>query len=654
MMFLIFQRNYKFLILGTGFLFLLYPSFGQKRKPVPRDTIYLQKGSTLLIDKKKITAGKDTVVYVPQKKKYKIITKDEKFYQTLKNKVKNNFWLNELHNVIIISPSAKNKRDTSKTVAGIHDFIPYHLRPIRHITIKQLEVFGPTINDTSQTATSTLEKTGNRLHISTKQFIIKQNLFFKTGDLLSPSVMADNERHLRSLSYIEDAKFITKPCKNCGDSVDILVIVKDVWPKAFNIKIDDVNSGKVELWDRNLLGLGHEFQNNILWNSTKRPGMGYEGIYKINNIQNTFISGSLTYYNKFNTRLVGLNFDRRFFAPNVKYAGGLNFEHAKSEFAYRVNGFLTAAPVNYNHFEVWTGRSFLLNRKSTIFSSSKNLTFALKLKTDHFLERPPISRGAYYQLQNKKLCLLSTTYTQQTFFKSNYIYNFGRTEDIPVGAKFTFTLGKEFNEFVNRNYVDFTISSGRYFGNAGYVQSSLSFGTFFNKDNYEQGVLRTKVNYFTNLFVFGRFFFRQFVTFDYTQGINRLDYEYLTINQSNGIRGFRNDSIFGNRRIKMSWETVCFAPWKFYDFKMVIFLFADHSWIKANNIALFDWHPYTGIGFGFRFHNERLVFNIIQFRFTFYPNIPNGSSARFFNVSGETTLRPINFSPQAPDIVPFN
>ncbi|HEX2934330.1 MAG TPA: hypothetical protein VHO72_03160 [Bacteroidales bacterium] len=641
--------------MAYSLFFIFQASEGQRRKAVvPKDTLYLKKGSALVIDRKNIPIENDTVIIVPRNKKYKIITKDERFYQNLKNKVKNNFWLNELHNIIIINPSAKEKKDTTKTIPSIHEFIPYHRKPIRNISIKLLQVFGPTINDTSLVATSSLEKLGNKLHIPTKQFVIKKNLLFKSGDLINPSVLADNERLLRSLPFIEDAKIEIQRCKKCKDSVDVVVIVKDVWSRAFNLKLENVSTGRLDLWDRNVLGFGHEIQNSILWDSKKRPGLGYEGVYRINNIENTFINGNLTYYNRFKTKLIGVNLDRKFYTAGTKYAGGLSIENAKTEFSYRTSDSLYYTPVKYTHFDVWVGRSFLLNRRNTIFNSTKNITFSLKLETNHFIERPFITSNSYYSLHNKKTLLFSTTYTQQAFFKSNYIYNFGRTEDIPVGGAINFTLGKEFSEFTDRNYADFTLSSGKYFGKAGYFQTSFTLGSFFNEKEHEQGIIKLNINYFSNLFIFGRFFFRQFVNFDFTQGIHRFDYEYLTINESNGIRGFKNDSVIGNRRIKMSWETVCFTPWKLYDFKMVMFLFADHTWIKPNNQKLFDWHPYTGIGFGFRFRNEHLVFNIIQIKFTFYPNIPSGSETRFLRVSGESTLSPPNFSPQAPDVATFN
>lgn len=655
MMYQTFRKKFKFSILCCTFLFIVLCANSQEKRNLQKtDTVFLKKGSMLIMNKKTFSFDKDTVFYIPHTAKYQIrLTKEEQFYQNLEKRVKNNFWIRELHNIIVIAPSSNTKKDSMKTIPSIEPFIPYHQKSIRNITIKQLTVFGPTIYDTTRVAKTFIENLGNKLHIQSKQSLIKNNLLFQEGDLVNSYEIADNERLLRSLPFIEDAKIEIIPLPANNDSVDVLVIVKDVWSKAFNLKINDIYSGQFEIWDRNLFGTGNEFQNNILWDSRKSPGTGYEGFYRVNNIGGSFINGQLTYNNSFNTRLVGIDLNRSFFTPNIKYAGGVKFENIHTEIVYKTDGTTELAPIKYDHAEIWIGRSFLLNRKNIMVSTTKNLTFATKIKIDNFTERPEISSNSYYLLHNKKLYLFSLTYSQQAYFKSNYIYNFGRTEDIPVGGGITFTAGKEYNEFINRNYADFTFSSGKYFGNFGYLFSSFSIGSFFNKNNKEQGIIKLKFNYFSNLFVFGRFNFRQFFNFNYTQGVNRFDYEYLTINESNGIRGFKNDSVYGNRRITMRWETVCFTPWRFYDFKMVAFLFADHCWIKPNNKPLFDWSPTTGLGFGFRFRNERLVFNTIQIKFTIYPNVPSNSITRFGNLSGEATLSPPNFIPQAPDIIPF-
>jgi hypothetical protein len=274
---------------------------------------------------------------------------------------------------------------------------------------------------------------------------------------------------------------------------------------------------------------------------------------------------------------------------------------------------------------------------------------------NQFFERPNITETSYYSLQNKTLLLGSASYSNHSYFKSNFIYNFGRTEDIPIGSEFSITLGKEINEFANRFYAATNVSIGTFIGNIGYFYSSINFGSFFLKNGkLEQGVITSQLQYFSPLILIKRYKFRQFMNFNLTSGINRFSKEYLTINDnSGGISGFINDSLYGVKRINLHWETVCFTPWEFYDFRCVFFLFADHSWLAKNQEKLLSRLPYTGFGFGIRIRNERLVFNTIQIGITIYPNIPSGSKTRIIQISGEPLLHSPNFLPQSPGLIPY-
>ena len=73
-----------------------------------------------------------------------------------------------------------------------------------------------------------LTNLANSLHHITKTQVVKNNLFFKKNDALKPYLMADNERFLRQLPYLQDAGFTVVPVPGT-DSVDVIVAVKDVF-----------------------------------------------------------------------------------------------------------------------------------------------------------------------------------------------------------------------------------------------------------------------------------------------------------------------------------------------------------------------------------------------------------------------------------------
>lgn len=617
------------------------------------DTLYIKKGTSLVVNNKIININSDTIVVLPSYFNYKIIPeKNEVNLKKVTGRIRNSFWYKELHNIIVVEPTNDGKSDTVATRPSAQEFYRFANRPIRKIFIKQLPVFGPTISDTTRVATSFLEKAGNNIHFQTRRYLIKKNILFKEKDLVNPDVFSDNERIIRALPYIDDTKISIIPCPGMCDSVDVYVYVKDIWTIAINVQVDGLKSGTAEFTSKNVLGLGQEISEEYMWDDSKYPTYGYEGIYYINNMGGSFISGTLSYYHSFGTEALQLNLSRDFFTPNTKYAGGFLFNNTISTVRY-VNASVAAfLPVEYNHYETWIGRSYKLT-KDYFSKNRQNITFSAKNSIDHYYQRPSVSEFKNYSYQNKEQYLLSVSYTNQNYFKSNLIYNFWKTEDIPVGTMLSFTGGFENNEFKNRYYVGTDFAIGKYLGKFGYVETGFTYSSFLKNHRIEQGVVLANLNYFSNLFVFDRYSLRQFVTIKFTGGINRYYKESINMNNKNGIIGLTNDSVWGNKRLNMDWETDCFTPWKLLGFRFVLFAYANHVWISRPGDKLLNVMPYTGFGLGMRIRNPHLVFNTIQIRFTFYPNIPSNSLTTIYNISGEQNYSPANFSPKAPSVTTY-
>jgi Outer membrane protein/protective antigen OMA87 len=619
------------------------------------DTIRVKKGEIFTTRNKSYTFKNDTVLILPSTVHYEVKpSKNDAFFSNLAQRADKNKITRELHNIIITKSKSNGTTDSVKVNNSSLPFIFYAGKPIRNIQIKQLDVFGPTIDDTLRTAQTWMERTSNKLHFRTKEYLIRKNLIFKEGDYIDPITLADNERLLRALPYLEDARIIVKPSNAFSDSTDILIIAKDNWPTAFNIEFENAYSGKFSAWNRNIFGFGQELQNDIPWDSHKSPKIGTDNVYIINNVSGSFITSKIFYNNSFQTRQYGIDLERKFFTPNVKYAGGASLYNERTLSRLPYDTAKTFYNISYNNFDFWLGRSFLI-KKDGFGKMRHNLTLSSRLIRSHFYERPMTTSSSYYDYQDKALLLGAITYSRQSFIKSNYIYNFGRTEDIPLGSKIDLIAGREFNEFFDRNYFATSISSGTYIGNFGYLYGSFSAGSFFllNTQRNEQSILNAELRYFSPLLIINRYKIRQFVSCSYTGGINRFKMEYLSINENSGIAGFRNDSLFGTKRFNMHWETVCFTPLVFYDFHFVFFIYADHSWLAKGSDKIFNKAPYTGIGLGVRIRNERLVFNTIQIAFSLYPNVPKESKTSFLDISGEPLLNPPSYLPQAPGVIPY-
>ena len=79
--------------------------------------------------------------------------------------------------------------------------------------------FNQDINDTTPQHRNLGVRIADALHTKTKEKFIKANLFFNEGDKVYPYLLADNERHLRSLIFMQDARIaLTKT--NIENAVD--------------------------------------------------------------------------------------------------------------------------------------------------------------------------------------------------------------------------------------------------------------------------------------------------------------------------------------------------------------------------------------------------------------------------------------------------
>lgn len=591
--------------------------------------------------------SKDTVLFIPQNTTFQIdkdtYDKSVNFYDSLKVKAAKRNWTKNLYELLIVS-SDQSKESAPLKQKSENPFVQHQGKRIRKIIIYKTEVFGPTLFDTTRLASTWTEKSLNRMHINTNDRIIRKNLLINEGDTINPLTLADNERVLRELSFIDDARIRVIPVE--PGIVDIHVITKDVFSLGFGVEISDIEAGSIEIFDRNIFGIGHEVQANLFFDYNKYPSWGYEGIYMIDNIEGTFINAQVNYKNAFDTEIIELDLSRRFVTPYTKYAGGIKLNSTST--IVPQDTLLTFAPLKFNDQDYWIGRSFLLNP-----TSRSRFIISGRLINHYIIERPEITENIKYEYRDLNLYLGSIAFSQQKYYKTNLIYNYGRTEDIPYGSLIEFTGGYEDYELFNRIYTGLKISHGNYFKNIGYLYSSLNIAGYIRNNSYQQGIIRVKTNYFTNLLTIKNYQLRQFINLDYTIGIRRFEDQLINISNKNGIRGLKSDSLSGVQRLTLNLETVAFSPIYVYGFRCTFFGYTDIGFIGSNKRNIFKNQLYSGIGLGVRIRNKNLVFKTFQIRFAYYPVLPPDYSKDWFYFSGEKLLNPQDFDVRLPTIHEF-
>ncbi|MGB5579030.1 MAG: POTRA domain-containing protein, partial [Woeseia sp.] len=104
---------------------------------------------------------------------------------------------------------------------------------------------------------NSLYRLANRLHVLTREDVIRQQLLFRPGDSFSARLVAESERILRANGYFYDARIRVAAYQN--GVVDLVVTTRDVWTLIPGFSISrkgGENRTRVSLSEENLFGTG--------------------------------------------------------------------------------------------------------------------------------------------------------------------------------------------------------------------------------------------------------------------------------------------------------------------------------------------------------------------------------------------------------------
>ncbi|MGD0342246.1 MAG: hypothetical protein ABSA76_11150 [Bacteroidales bacterium] len=564
------------------------------------------------------------------------------FYDSLKVRASKHLVTRKLYDFVIVSGQpAPVSRNSESSEAK---YKKYSGKKIGKIMIQRLSVFGSDINDPDNFNPNKLESLLNKTHLNTNEFIVRKNLLFHEGDSLSPLLLSDNERILRQLPYIDDSRIIVVPVSE--NEVNIVVIVKDVYSLGITTDFQSITKGSVSLFDKNILGLGHEFRLEVPYNPDLPGSPGFGISYIANNIRKSFVNLKINYLNGLGEKTYGFSLAKGLISSATKYAGGILVQEMFT--SVDLDTLPIPAPLKYNLQDYWIERSFLISKESV-----SRIIVGARYTNNNVFNHPLILPESYHYLQQYRIYLGSVSYSFQKYYKTSLLYAYGRTEDIPYGGLLTITAGKEINEFSKRNYLGLNLSFGESIGNLGYFYASGGLASYFIGSRTEEGLFMIRTSYFSNLVYIGNYMVRNFVKADYTRGFDRYLDEYLVFNPDGAFSGFSNDSIGGTQRLSINLESVFFNPRNFYGFRFAFFAFADAGCLFGANQVLKNGELLTSVGLGIRIRNDNLLLNTFQIRLCFYPNLPLYSNVNYLTFSGEQLLKPDNFDPGAPSIIQY-
>lgn len=558
---------------------------------------------------------------------------------------------------IMKSITRKDQADPTAAVKSEEAFLPYEGKIIRNIIIRHID-FQRTVYDTTRNIKNTVTRLADKLHSTSKDWVIRENLFIRENRPVNPYKLADNERHLRDLDFLLDAKFYVIPLSDTPDSVDVVVLTRDVFSLGGTVNPANPSRTRLRLYDANLAGWGQRLQFNGLIEPDRNPDFVYEVLYRKNSIAGTFINATVGYtqlntgssYGEEEENAYYIRFDRPLVSPYTRYAGGMELSRNWSQNFFNISDSLFR-DYQYLVNDFWIGYNIGANSNS---DRSRHFV-AIRAFDQHFTKVPHQLREQERPMYNDQTFVLaSATFFRQNFYTARFIYGFGRTEDVPYGHNISLTAGWARNRGLSRTYVGLDAEKSLVSRLGEFYTFGLRAGGFTNGSGLQDAAILASGALRSRLITHGKFLFRQSVLVDYTRVYRQRTSLPLDINDEFGLQYFRADSLWGTKRFHIQSETVAFSPWQFLGFRFAPFAFGEMAMIAGDDRSIFYDKPFFGFGGGIRTRNENLIFGTVELRFIYYPRTIEDISS--LNVRVTSNLR-IKYSGQfvrAPGFVQYN
>jgi hypothetical protein len=509
-------------------------------------------------------------------------------------------------------------------------FVKYKGKIIRSIESIQLG-FEYDIDDTTRIKNDFGVRIAKTFHKNSSKNVIEKNLFFKKGDRLSPYLLADNERYLRELVYIKDARIFVEFADDNTDSVNVVVLTKDIFSIGARLNISSKDKGRIELRDENFMGSGSRVLVSGYYENLRSPKTGIGGELIKRNIAGSFIdliTGYQDYGNAFSSdrnqeTVFYTRLEKPLVTPYIPSTGALEWTYRRTRNVYNSDSVYhdSIKYINYS-LDAWFGYS--LDSKRSLYENKEirvHRFVAIRGFRQFFQVIPTIYKKQYdSRFTDFTGALASLNIFRQVFYKSSFIYGFGRKEDIPEGFNAAITAGYVEKQNIKRPYSGIDLSLGNFRKKGLYVNYTVRVGGYFYRKRFEDIDFLFDINHFTRLRKLNaNWYNRVFMSTGLTAQANPVLNTPLYLNSNFGLPYFRNGMLKSDLRATAKVESVFYNTTKVLGFRFAPFVFGDAILLKPSKMGLKQSDIFTAIGGGVRTRNENLTFGTIELRAYYFP-----------------------------------
>jgi hypothetical protein len=290
----------------------------------------------------------------------------------------------------------------------------------------------------------------NRLHIETREHVIRRELLFSEGSPADPDVLYESERNLRRLNFLHDNAQIEAVPRPDG-MVDVVVHVRDIWttrPEASLKHEGGATTGRLSFVEGNVLGFGKTAGISFKRELDRDSGGVMYGDPRLLGSWWTLqaeyfdLSDGLTYL---------LEARRPFYSLLTRGAGGVGGLHFSQVTTLQIDG-EDAPGFRQRHTEgqIHAGRALRAG-----YDRVGRIIWRLRVEDDSFEVdpgEPPLAdplqcavggAGCVSLPQDRRHRIFETEYQSLDvdFVKARYLDKFDRTQDVNLGGDWAASLG---------------------------------------------------------------------------------------------------------------------------------------------------------------------------------------------------------------------
>lgn len=445
-----------------------------------------------------------------------------------------------------------------------------------------------------------LFRLANRLHIKTRERVVRQQLLFSSGDLYSARLLAESERILRGASYIFDAS--VRPIAYHDGRVDVAVTTRDVWTlnPAVNLgRQGGRNTVGFQLEESNILGTG----TSILVSHDSGVDRKSNTIqYKDPHFLGRWLSLDTRYASNSDGTTRGLLLDHPFYSLDSRRAAGFSgLDDDRVESLYDRGKKVDRFRDRERLMTVYTGWS-----KGLIDGAARRWTLGFTYNDEQFGPAPNAQTTLIPEDRKLVYPWLGFDWVEDDFEKLHNRDQIGRTEDFYLGRRFGVKMGWA-DKALSSDRDALVASATAGFGLNSGERSTFLFTSSVSGRVEDEGVRNSQLKGTI------RYYLEQspkrllYATLDGTVGHNLdLDNQIL-LGGDSGLRGYPLRYQAGNSRALLTVEQRYFTDW--YPFRLfriggAAFMDVGKTWGESA-VGTPSLGVLKDVGFGLRIGNVR-------------------------------------------------